>query len=112
MQNDIESMLVQWGKWSRAGCCNLGAKSIWPRDGAGGDVLMSDDDALRVDAAVAALAQQDSGLGDLIKLHYVRSLNQLGLQDRLGLSRRVVEKNLAEARGYVAGFIECRRRAA
>lgn len=85
-------------------------KNMWGSDGA--SLPISDDDALRVDAAVAALSAYDAAQGDLLKLHYVRRLSQLGLQDRLGLSRHAVDRKLAEARGFVIGFLDCRQRAA
>jgi len=113
MQADVENLLVAWGKWSRGGYGNLGAKNIWMGgDAAAAEFIISDDDALLVDKAVVALTSHDLVLGGLVKLHYIGGHSQLRLQERLRLSRHEFDKKLRDARGFIFGFVVCRKEAA
>ncbi len=103
--NNIDSILTEWGKWSRGGFGGSAARSsVWVTDDRRGSAPnISDDLALRVDGSVVALGQLDKNLRYVIELSYVRRLGVIEIGLKLGCGRRKVDSMLAEACGFISG---------
>ncbi len=103
MRSDVHSLLCEWAKWSRSGV-GLGARSsAWVTDTRGAAPNITDDMALRVDAAVIALGVFSAELRHVIELSYVRKLGVIEIGLKIGCGRRKVDSMLAESCGFISG---------
>lgn len=103
MRSDVHSLLCEWAKWSRSGV-GLGARSsAWVTDVRGSAPNISDEMALRVDAAVIALGAFNADLRHVLELSYVRRLGVIEIGIKLGCARHKVDKMLAESCGFISG---------
>lgn len=113
-ENNIDSILREWAKWSGGGFGVLGASaSSWvvdTRKGAAPNI--SDDLALQVDAAVIALGEHDKNLRYAIELSYVRQLGVIEIGLKMGCSRSKIDKFLAEGCGFISGRLSLLKSAA
>lgn len=112
--SNIDSILTEWGKWSRGGFGSLGAcTSAWAANERAGSLPnISDDIALEVDRAVIALGEQDRVIRHVIELSYVRRLSVIEIGLRVGYSRNKVDKLIAEGAGFIGGRLSMFSRAA
>lgn len=103
--SDIDSILREWGKWSRGGMGSLGSgASTWVVDvRKGGVPNISDELALQVDSAVIALGNHDNNLRYVIELSYVRQMGVIEIGLRLGYARHKIDKFIAEGCGFISG---------
>jgi hypothetical protein len=103
-----EALLTEWGKWSRGGLGELGATSamavamrlVEPAS-CRIDPNISDEDALRVERAVASLKDHDSQQFNAIFLFYVVGLGEVQVAMRMNVSRDRAGKILSAGRGWV-----------
>ncbi|MGM8226166.1 antiterminator Q family protein [Cellvibrio sp. ARAG 10.3] len=108
-------MIEQWGLWVRGSRgADLKARSsmlemmqlvkpsrsIYPS--------ITDDDALRIDRAVAALGKADQQLKEIIFLRFVCDYSMQQIAARFNASRDSVTKQLGQATGFVAGVLAAR----
>lgn len=105
--NDIESILTEWGKWSRGG---VGGLAICRRTGFIPNI--SDEMALRVDSAVVACGAVKPVLRHVLELYYQKERGVIEIQLFLRVGRVTVEKYLVEAKGFVAGHLSAVKDAA
>lgn len=103
-----EALLTEWGKWSRSGLGELGATSAMAVamrlvEPAGNrlNASISDESALRVEAAVRRLRDFDDQQSEAIKLYFVRGLGEVEMSMRLGISLVRGQKLLARAIGWL-----------
>src|SRR5688572_717703 len=101
MRNDVHLLLTEWAKWSRSGVGLVARSSAWVTDSRGPAPNISDDMALRVDAAVIALGVVNSDLRHVIELSYVRRLGVIEIGLKMGFGRRKIDSMLAEACGFI-----------
>lgn len=99
---EVERLLVEWGKW-----CWYGAGSSYQRVSSGGGFApdISDDDALRVDRALAQLRQADELTGQLLIDHYRRELGYRFLADKYRISYGKVVTLIGHGKGFVLGAL-------
>lgn len=108
---DAIGLLCEWGKWSR-GRNELGTKSsmlvvmqlVQPAS-LGSSPDIGDDDALRVDRAVAQLRQRDAQLFLILDLYFVKCLSMREIESRMRLSKFSAAKVFARACGCVEGAL-------
>lgn len=107
---DVVALLAEWGQWSRVGKTSLKAKSsmlfvmelVQP---AGCKSLnICDQDALRVDRAVASLKKYDARLFLVVELYFLDGLSMREIEGRLKLSKTEANKIFARA----CGWLECK----
>lgn len=103
MRSDVHSLLCEWAKWSRSGVGLVARSSAWVTDSRGAAPNISDDMALRVDAAVIALGVANAELRHVIELSYVRRLGVIEIGLKLGFARHKIDKMLAESCGFISG---------
>ncbi len=103
MRSDVHSLLCEWAKWSRSGVGLVARSSAWVTDSRGPAPNISDDMALRVDAAVIALGVFSADLRHVIELSYVRRLGVIEIGLKMGLGRRKIDSMLAEGCGFISG---------
>ena len=112
-----EALLVEWGRWtwfsdSRSGGCpgyvspmgNM-IDSVTP-SGVRLSVNISDDDAMVVSHAVAALYRSNPLSHRVLELTYRYERGERQVSDELNISRRDVVRYLADAVGYVRRCME------
>lgn len=105
--NDIDSVMTEWGKWSRGG---LGALNVSSRNGFAPDI--SDELALKVDAAVVACGIVKPVLRHVLELYYQKGRGVVEIQLQLRVGRVTVEKYLVEGKGFVSGHLSAVKAAA
>lgn len=103
MRSDVHSLLCEWAKWSRSGIGLVARSSAWVTDSRGPAPNITDDMALRVDAAVIALGVFSADLRHVIELSYVRRLGVIEIGLKLGFARHKVDKMLSEGCGFISG---------
>lgn len=100
--SDIESILVEWGRWSRGGCGGrvqqVVSDFVSPPD-------ISDELALRVERAVVAAGEKNPTLRHVLVEHYQRGTGLIDLAWSMKVGRHKLDKILAEAIGFVGGFL-------
>jgi hypothetical protein len=99
---DVEFVLTEWGKWSRGG-------------GGGGlqQVItvfclppqISDELALRVEAAVIAAGVKNYPLRHVLIEHYQKGVGLVDLAEQMSVGRHKLDKVLSEAIGFVSGYL-------
>lgn len=62
-------------------------------------------DLLDLDAALAALEKQQPQVGKMVELSYYMGVNEPEIARVFGVSLRTVSRKLAEARGYLKGYM-------
>lgn len=109
---NIDYLLVEWGKWSRGGIGGQASANIWVGSRTGFAPDISDDMALRVDAAVVACGVEKAVLRHVLQMYYQNGLGVVDIQVKLRVGRTTVEKYLVEAKGFVTGHLSAFRNAA
>ncbi len=109
--------LKQFGIWSGRGV-NFGkvrsCMQIFLEMSVGSNVKslsISDERAMLINDAVAALMIEDEMSADILCLFYIRRLPEYIIAERIGLSRGKVKALLSLAEGFVDGFL-CSKMAA
>ena len=114
--SDTESRLVEWGYWCRSGAGVPRYTSpafAMMRDNVGSTVptaMITDDDAQRVDMAVARLGKRDQQMGDCVWLYFVERRTCHGIGRRLGIGKSKASELVRSGIAWVDGaldFEEC-----
>ena len=109
---EIETMLNAWGRWARSrlgvewSSCNI-LGQFQPVSCTGSEVGITDDQALRLEAALEMLSQYDDGqhLRVLLFHAYVCDRSDRQISDELQLGRSRVHEDLSRAKAWLAGFL-------
>lgn len=105
-------MIEQWGLWVRGSRgVDLKARSsmlevmqlVKPNRSI--YLSITDDDALKVDRAVAVLGKADQQLKEVLFLRFVCDYSMQQIATRFNASRDSVTKQLGQATGFVAGVL-------
>lgn len=103
---NIDYLLCEWGKWSRGGYGGQASCGLWNNSRKGFAPDISDEIALRIDRAIVACGVDRPDLRYLLQAHYQKGVGLVELQIELRASRTIVDKRMAEAKGYVAGYLD------
>lgn len=107
-----EYMLEQWGYWLRsgAGIPRYTSPSLaLVRDNVGSTVptaVITDDDAEKVDRAVARLGKRDKEMGDCVWLHYAEKRTYHGIAKRLGIGKSKAAELVRAGVAWVDGALD------
>lgn len=99
---DIESILIEWGKWSRGG---MGGRVQQVITEFALPPNISDELALRVDQAVIAAGVKDYLLRHVLVEHYQKDIGLVDLAMQMRVGRHKLDKVLSEAIGFVSGYL-------
>ena len=125
-EHDVKELLQNWGLWSRKGYGFVGFKPcIYDSDLYQIEPDITDDDALRVDAAMCALKRTRAELYDILDRRYrdflsersiVEAVNRdrkyleikgkLGINVKVTISKSTVNKMIGEGEGFISGFLQ------
>ncbi len=111
MIEETREELKQFGVWSRQGI-NFGrvrsCMQIFLEMSTGSRVKsinITDERAMLINDAVAALMLEDKMSADILCLFYIRRLPEYIITEKTGLSRGKVKSLLSLAEGFVDGFL-------
>ncbi|GLS27754.1 antiterminator Q family protein [Marinibactrum halimedae] len=92
---DTPWLLDQWARWARSNPDNIGYPTIEPfrrlLGSKGLSPAISDDEAMRVDAALSRLLARDSEMGEAVTKYYLYGGNLSRLARELKVDRRRAE---------------------
>lgn len=107
--SEIEKVLVEWGRWSRGGCGGRVQQVIVEF---GGVPNISDEMALRVEQAVIAAGSKNNRLQHVLVEHFQKDTGLIDLAWSMRIGRHKLDKILAEAIGFVGGYLSNFKKAA
>lgn len=105
MLEETKNQLIEWGHWVRSGGVSLGYAQVNLQGAPAGALPMADDEAMRIDRAVAQLKRQEPDLGQVLTCYYVRSWDYAMVGEAMGLGREKVRVLLRSAEAWVGGRI-------
>jgi hypothetical protein len=105
---DTRSRLVEWGRWVRAGGAGLGYGRglILPLGATVRSPMITDDEAVLIDAAVARLRRRDYEMGACIVMYYPGQKTDQRIGEMLRLSRSKVQQLRYAAESWIDGALQ------
>jgi hypothetical protein len=108
MLEDTREKLEEWARWVRAGGYSIGYQGV--NLGLGSTVstpMITDDDAMAIDSAVARLKHREPILASVLMLYYVRKWSHAVISRELGNgeSREKVRQYLNSAEAWIDGVL-------
>jgi len=114
MSYSIQWYLTQWGIWQSIGSdvpryvspsyalmadnVQQSRNSLSP--------LITDDECLKIDKAIAKLAQKDAQKAVALFLYYARDMAYEWIAEQVGVSRRTVTELIKQAETWLDGYLE------
>lgn len=105
--DEVERLLCEWAIWVWQG-----AGTTYSRDplsvlssGSSRPAAISDEDAIRIEKALARLRQQDRFVGGLVLDHYKTGLSYIELGVRHGTTRQKISNHIAVGKAFICGAL-------
>lgn len=118
MINDVRDSLEQWGRWLSSGVsnCYVSPSLQLMRENVGGvvrEARISDEDALKVDAAVCRLMKRKAHLGRAVFVYFKSpSMTYTKLGKSMGCNRSTAQKYLESGVEWLEGYFDEKKDAA
>ena len=109
IRTEIDAKLCEWGKWARGSVDGNCYPNQTPfrrlMGGQIGQAVMSDEEAVRIDAAITALGRHDKEAKEFAVTHYVKGVSCYEMKNsKIGIGKTKALK----LRDYVISFVSDR----
>lgn len=106
--SETDQKLRQWGEWSRTGHQLPTCNSMFILGSTVASPIMTDDEALRVDQAVAQVRLQASMTAKVLRLYYITGKSISATSKIIRRSRGQTQNLLENGRSLVSGYLSGR----
>jgi len=108
--SDTSRKLDEWVRWTRMGSVprtGYPASSSYANKKKGMNILsITEEEAMKIDAAIARLRQKDRETGEFLKRYYFEGCNLTRSAERVGIKRERARMLLAHGESFIAGKLD------